>query len=462
VATLIQFKDMARPERVLLVVDDEPALLTLVDRAVAPAGFHTRLHTSAREALARLDEEPADVALVDLQMAGTGGIDVLRAIKQTRPECAVILMTGQATLESAIEAVKLGALDCLSKPLDLARLRQLLDEARADVDRRTALLEADSIVARRLELCGMIGRSPVMQQLFGLVRRIAPYARTALVTGETGTGKQGVARAIHALGPRARRRFVTLHCSAVAETQFEGELFGHVRGACTHAGDDKAGLFEAADGGSLFLDEVGALPLPMQGRLLRALETGEVQRAGAIEPRSVDVRVTAATSRDLRQAVQKGRFRADLFYRLSVVELTVPPLRERREDIPYLTAAFVREFAARFGKAIDGVGAGVERMLTAADWTGNVRELRHVIERACMRSDGPTLTARDVEPAMPPANAAAGEPRPDALGALERGHIARVLQQCGGNKCQAAERLGISRRTLYRRLDRYRRHQTAP
>src|SRR5690349_18127001 len=325
---------------VLFVIDDEPGMLSLVGRAVASTGYRAVLHSSATEALAMLAHERADAALVDLRMPELGGLDVLRAIRQVQPACGVILMTGHASVESAIEAVKLGALDYLTKPLDFERLRQLLTEARDDATRRADLFSSENATAKRLELCGMIGRSAVMQQLFGLVRRIAPHARATLITGETGSGKEGIAHAIHDLGPRHTRRFATVNCSAVVETLFESELFGHARGAFTGATDNKAGLFEAADGGSLFLDEVGELPLTVQAKLLRVLETGEVQRVGALQPKKVDVRIIAATNRELRSEVEAGRFRSDLFYRLNVVELHVPPLRDRREDIPYLTAAF--------------------------------------------------------------------------------------------------------------------------
>jgi DNA-binding NtrC family response regulator len=447
---------------VLLVIDDEPGMLALVDRGVQSTGFRTVMHTSAREALARLPSEPADVALVDLQMPELGGLDVLREIRQMQPQCGVILMTAHASVDTAIDAVKLGALDYLTKPLDFQRLQQLLTDAREDARRRAELLSTENATAHRLELCGMIGRSAVMQQLFGLVRRIAPHARTALITGETGAGKEGVARAIHELGPRRHKRFSTINCSAVVETLFESELFGHTRGAFTGATDHKAGLFEAADGGTLFLDEVGELPASVQAKLLRVLETGEVQRVGSLQPRRVDVRIVAATNRDLRADTEAGRFRSDLFYRLNVVELNVPPLRERRDDIPYLTAAFVKEFAARFGKPLEEISPGAERVLMTGPWVGNVRELRNVLERACMLADAHVLTERDIDAAMPsvrefaaasPAPAVAAPPM--GLGEIEREHIIRVLGEVRGNKRAAAQRLGISRRTLYRRLERH-------
>ena len=454
---------MSTPAPLLLVIDDEPGILALIERAVGATGFRVISHTSAREALALLPTERAAVALVDLQMPEIGGLDVLRAIREIQPQCGVILMTGHASLDTAIEAVKLGALDYLTKPLDFARLQRLLSDTRDDGRRRAELLAAETATARRLELCGMIGRSAVMQQLFGLTRRVAPHARTALVTGETGVGKEGIARAIHDLGPRSAKRFITVNCSAVVETLFESELFGHVRGAFTGATDNKPGLFEAADDGTLFLDEIGELPAAVQAKLLRVLETGEVQRVGSVQPRKVDVRIVVATNRDLRAEVDAGRFRGDLFYRLNVVELSVPPLRDRREDIPYLTAAFVREFSVRFGKEIEGVSPGAERLLMSGAWAGNVRELRNVLERACMLADDLTLNDRDVaaampsirEPERPSSRPAVPEGPSEDLDAIERGHIVRVLAETRGNKLVAARRLGISRRTLYRRLERH-------
>ena len=448
---------MSRPP-VLIVIDDEPSILALIERIVRPAGFKTILHSRARDALAALPEERPDIALVDLQMPELGGLDVLREIRQVHPECGVILMTGHASVESAIEAVKLGALDYLTKPLDMQRLRRHLDDVKEEATRRAAILTSESATAKRLELCGMIGRSAVMQELFDLVRRIAPHARAALVTGETGTGKEGIARAIHELGPRRGKRFVTINCSAVVASLFESELFGHMRGAFTGAADNKPGLFEAADGGTLFLDEVGELPGAVQAKLLRVLETGEVQRVGSVQPRRVDVRIVAATNRELRAAADEGTFRSDLYYRLNVVELRVPPLRERREDIPYLTAAFLKEFGARFGKPVAGVSPSAEQILMSAEWRGNVRELRNALERACMLADGHTLSERDLAGAMPPAVPAelpAVTTETD-LGSVERDHIVRVLAEVRGNKVAAARLLGISRRTLYRRLERHR------
>ena len=298
-----------------------------------------------------------------------------------------------------------------------------------------------------------------------MIRRLAPHARTALITGETGTGKELVARGLHRLGPRKDRKFIAFNCSAVVETLFESELFGHTRGAFTGAVEAKAGLFELADGGTLFLDEVGELPQPVQAKLLRVIEYGDVQRVGATAGRTVDVRIIAATNQLLFDEVVAGRFRQDLYYRLNVVEINLPSLRERRDDIPYLTAAFIKEFAGRFGKPLVGVSPGAERVLHGAPWPGNVRELRNVMERACMLSDGRILSERDVlavlgAGAPRPARTFTPPPEPDDRGAdaeppLDRHVVEQVLQQVGGNRSAAARLLGISRRALYRRLDSF-------
>ncbi len=453
----------------LLVVDDEPQVLSLVGRYASAAGFEVLTSSGGRQALELLQQRPADVLMVDLRMPEINGLEVLREVRSRLPSCEVILMTGYADVQSAVEAVKLGARDYLAKPFQAERLRELLSSVQQEAQRRRNLIALEQAAAREVQFCGMIGRSPAMQEIFSLIRRLAPHLRTALVTGETGVGKELVARALHQHAPRRDRRFVAVNCSAVVETLFESELFGHVRGAFTGAVDHKPGLFELASGGTLFLDEIGELPQTLQAKLLRVLETGEVQRVGALETRRVDVCVIAATNRDLRAEVAAGRFRNDLFYRLAVVELKVPPLRERREDIPYLTAAMVKEFADRLRRPELALSPGAERLLMSATWPGNVRELRNVIERACILAESHWITEREVARSL----AAAVDTRPSdqptaatrteaaasapaaSLSDLERDHIARVLEQTHGNKQAAAAILGLSRRALYRRLHRY-------
>ena len=465
---------MSGQRPLLVVVDDEEGILDVVGRFAHRAGYETLTFSSGRDAIAQLQTRRADLVLVDLRMPDIGGLDVLRAIRDIDPRSQAVLMTGYASVETAVEAIKLGATDYLSKPLDFGRLEQLLASVRDDIERRRSLLAIEGDLARRLEFAGMIGRGPLMQELFGMIRRLAPHVRTALITGETGTGKELVARALHKVGPRRDKRFVTVNCSAVVETLFESELFGHVRGAFTGATENKPGLFELADNGTMFLDEIGELPLSVQAKLLRVLELGEVHRVGSLEPRRLNVHVIAATNRDLRAETAAGRFRSDLFYRLNIVEVKLPPLRDRREDIPYLTAAFVRETSERLQKPLAGLTPGAERMLGSAAWEGNVRELRNVIERACILTDSRIITEREMTVAMSTVPAAT---RPAAAGAqpgadqessagngedreaslmstAQREQIVRVLRQVAGNKAAAAKQLGLSRRSLYRWIDR--------
>ena len=445
------------PPPTLLAIDDEEPVLNLVERFAQRLGFTVVTSSDSRTTLNNLQTIKPDAVMVDLRMPEVNGLAVLRAIRDRDPACQVILMTGEATVDSAIEAVKLGALDYLTKPFDFDRLRDVLTTVKRGLERRGEILAADNEAARAFEFHGLIGRSPAMQELFDTIRRLAPHVRTALIVGETGTGKELVARALHNLGPRRDRAFVTLNCSAIVETLFESEFFGHMRGAFTGAVDSKAGIFEHANGGTVFLDEIGELPLALQAKLLRVVEYGEVQRVGSAERRRVDVRVIAATHRDLRAAVQAGQFREDLYYRLNVVEIAVPPLRARRSDIPYLTAAFIREFSSQFGKTITGVSANAENLLLTAAWHGNVRELRNTLERACMLSDGRILTERELR----------GLARSDGPGDLETPDmeprvtatelppetIEQALRSARGNKAAAARALGISRRAFYRRLE---------
>jgi DNA-binding NtrC family response regulator len=444
----------------LLVVDDETSVLTLTKRIAESEGFEVIVCTSGAQALKLAEERRPDLIMVDLRMPDVNGLDIVRALRKTDTNATIVLMTGYASIDSAVEAVKIGAADYLTKPFDMQRLKGTFTLVREEAERRARMMELDREVAQRFEFAGMVGRGPAMQEVFGLIRRLAPHLRTALISGETGTGKELVARALHQTGPRSTRRFVAVNCSAVVETLFESELFGHVRGAFTGAVDAKAGLFETADGGTLFLDEIGELPLTLQAKLLRVLETGEVQRVGSLQPTKTDVRVVCATNRDLNAESIAGTFRSDLLYRLNVVQIALPTLRERREDIPYLTAAFVREIAERLHKPLRGLTPGAEGLLMDAPWEGNVRELKNVIERAGILADGEFVTERELAVCLPPAvsmpaqPAAALDGESDLLVNVERDHIQRALVRTGGNKKAAAQMLGLSRRALYRRLER--------
>jgi two-component system, NtrC family, response regulator HydG len=448
----------------LLVIDEDASALAFVSGVAQELEFQVVARRDVSAALAEVQTLKPDAAIADLthQDAPT----VLEELAAADPQCPVILMARNATMDAAIAALKAGALDYLAKPFDRERLRDVLITVRKRVERRETLLRIDADVAKQFEFYGMVGRSPAMQELFDTIRRLAPHLRTVLVTGETGTGKELVAKALHQLGPRRDKRLITLNCSAVVETLFESELFGHVRGAFTGANETKVGLFEHADTGTIFLDEVGELPMSLQAKLLRAVEYGEVQRVGALDTRSADVCVIAATNRDLLSEVADGRFRSDLYYRLGILELYLVPLRDRREDIPYLAAVFIRECSERVKRPIIGITAAAERLLQTAPWPGNVRQLRHVIERACLMTDGRMLSERELHTAMsagmggvarpvsPRPTATVVKPVSSRLSAAQRDQIERVLIQVGGNKTAAAHELGISRRSLYRWIDR--------
>lgn len=449
----------------LLVVDNDQDVLGLVDRFATELGFTVVREINGRAAIESLGHTRPDGAIINVGMSDVDGLTVLREIKAADPQSQVILMTASATVDSAIQAIKAGALDYVTKPFDVDRLRELLITVRKGIERRETLLRLDADVARQFEFYGLIGRSPGMQELFDSVRRFAPYARTVLVTGETGTGKELVAKALHRLGPRRDKKLITVNCSAVVETLFESELFGHMRGAFTGATDTKIGLFEHANNGTIFLDEIGELPVPLQAKMLRAVEMGEVQRVGALESRRADVYAIAATNRDLRGESRTGKFRSDLYYRLSMIELHIPPLRDRRDDIPYLTAAFVREFATKLSRPIKGITPSAERLLRSAPWPGNVRELRNVIERACILTDSRIVTERELASAMSLVPAGQNGSRYEdeeregdgdtaLMSSAQREQIKKVLQQMNGNKAAAAKQLGMSRRSLYRWLDR--------
>ena len=459
--------DSSRP--ILLLVDDEAAIRTVISKIGERSGFEVLACSDGRQALDLMRTRPVDLALVDVRMPYVGGIEVLKALRRTVPHCHVILMSGSAAADTIVEAIRLGAMDYLTKPFDLQRLGQLFAEVRDAVRARAASGSPD-----RAEFHGLIGTSPAMADVFTLIRRLSPYARVALVTGETGTGKELVARALHQCGPRRTGKFVAINCSAVVETLFESELFGHVRGAFTGAVSDKAGLFEQAHGGTLFLDEIGELPLNMQAKLLRVLETGELLRVGALHPRTVDVRVIAATNRDLRTEVAARRFREDLLFRLNTIEIALPSLRERRSDIPALARVFAAHFAARTSTREKVLTPPVLHELSTRTWFGNVRELRNVIERACMVADGDAIGPEHLQaeisiPTVAPqgprstANAGPDSRAPHAaagdagvpLVEMERACVIRVMEATNGNKRQAAAALGLSRRAFYRRLEKH-------
>jgi two-component system response regulator HydG len=453
------------PKRVrLLTVTDDPSTLELTMRLAHGLGFDVVPCSGAHEALQSARGLRPDAVFVDLQRPAAAAIELLRAIREVESSCAVILTTARSDVDSAMQAVKLGALDCVTRPIDAERLRDPLTTVVKGIERRELLLTQDAQTARRFEFHGMIGRSAAMQDLFDSFRRLAPYVRAALIAGEAGTGRELAARAIHHLGSQYDRRFMVMDCSGGRdEIVVESELFGHQRGSFAGAIETRVGAFEQADGGTLFLNEIGGLPPGVQTKLLRAMETGEATRIGAADGQRFEVRVLAATSRDLRAAVAVGRMRRDLFERLRGIQFALPPLRARRDDIPLLAATFVEEFASTNSYGASGITTGAERLLQHAAWERNVRELREVIERACSMGEGRLLGDREIRAAMAavsgdPVEKRFGETRdaddPDLLSNAQRRQIERVLKRVGGNKTEAARLLGISRRALYRWLER--------
>jgi DNA-binding NtrC family response regulator len=443
----------------LLIVDDEPAVLQVLQRLARPLGFTVVTCPNGRDAIRAMRARPADLALVDLRMPDISGLDVLRQFRQDAPHCDVILMTAYGAVDSAVEAMKLGAREYMSKPFDFDRLRVLLTELRDKITRR-----ADTSTASQPEpeLLGMIGVSAVMRQVFGLIPELAQHASTLFVCGEAGTGKEAIARAFHQASPRRHGPFVRVNCPGAGAT-LEREVFGSQVGE-----DAKPGLIEAARGGTVFLDEVGDLPPGIQATLLRTLESGTVLRVGALEPNTVACGFVAATTRNLQTEVASGRFRADLYYRLTSVLITLPPLRERREDISVLAHAFVRECAARLPKAVTGLSEGAVALLARSQWDANVRELRNRVERACALAKGRLVTEADVRAALSERDAtSASEARSGALRVVhsdgrrarvhdeERDRLVSILRGVGGNRAAAAKVLGISRHALCRQLERH-------
>jgi DNA-binding NtrC family response regulator len=383
------------------------------------------------------------------------GMEMLARIVETAPGTNVILLTGHYSVESAVQAIQRGACDYLTKPVSPALLRQRMSVLVEEAKQQYSALQLDAENLRAHQFEGIVGRSPVLLQALGRIRRIAPHFRTALITGPTGSGKELVATALHRSSPVSIKRFAVCNCSAVVETLFESELFGHVKGAFTGAIQDKTGLFEYANDGTVFLDEIGDMPLDAQGKLLRILENGEVQRVGSPVIRKVDVRVIAATNRDLRDMVAQKQFREDLFYRLSMVEISLPSLAQRKEDLPLLECCFIEQFARQYNKVIRGLTQSAQIVLARYSWPGNIRELKSVLGSACMMAQGDMIDVRDLPEFLrsPTAAQEAEDETMLSLAEVERRQVLRVLEHVGGNKARAAKVLGINRATIYRILD---------
>ena len=438
----------------LLAIDDDPQSLEFVKDALAQENLEILTTTDPELGLELVLRRHPQIVLLDLMMPKIRGMELLERILEADPGTNVMLMTGHYSTEAAVEAIQKGAYDYLNKPLSVEKLRQRVDQLIAEARQRRRTLQLDRELLKVYEFEGLLGRSPLMLDVFARVRRVAPHFRTVLVTGATGTGKELVARALHRLSPAASGTFAVCNCSAIVETLFESELFGYVKGAFTGATQDKSGLFEYANGGTLFLDEIGEMPLATQAKLLRVLQSQEIQRVGSPAVRKVDVRVVAATNRDLRARVADKEFRDDLYYRLSMVEVKLPLLAERKEDLPLLVRYLVERFATQYNKPIRGLTRRAQALLARYMWPGNVRELENALGHACMMVEGDLIDVRDFPDTL--RKPAEREPVEDEdlipLDELQRRHALRVLARVGGNKKRAAEILGIARTTLYQLL----------
>ncbi len=447
----------------VLVIDDEELHAEAVAESLARVGYECIIATSGQSGADKIEKEDFDVILTDLRMEDVDGLALLRKAKQELPDAEVVLITGHGDVKTAVEAIKQGAANYLTKPVDMGELRAIVDKA-AD---RLRLARANKELQRQLNekfgFEGVIGNSPKMHEIIAKLRDIAPTSATVLIQGETGTGKELVAKAIHINSPRKNKPFVAMNCTALNENLLEDELFGHEPGSFTGADKLRKGRFEHANGGTLFLDEVGDMPVTLQAKLLRILENKEVFRIGSNEAIKVNVRLLSASNQDLEEATAAAKFRQDLFYRLKVVTIKLPPLRERREDLPLLTAHFLKEFTDLHGKKVKGISEQVRRAMASYDWPGNVRELRNIIESMVVQDHDGTLDLDDLPEGdnltrlLSPDNHSA---RPSGmvgrpLTEIERYYIEQALELTGGNREEAARMLGIGERTLYRKIKKW-------
>jgi DNA-binding NtrC family response regulator len=444
------------PKVQLLAIDDEPATLDVIRDALSDIDLTIHAATDPDTGLALFHNVRPRIVLVDLMMPLLTGIDLMERMLQKDPAVEVVLMTGHYSTDSAVEAIQKGARDYLAKPLNLEKLRSRILALLSEAKQKETTLELERQLVGALQFEGMIGRSPLMLEFFAKIRRIAPHFQTVLVTGQTGTGKELVAKALHRLRNSGSGPFAVCNCAAVVETLFESELFGYVKGAFTGATEDKVGLFEYANRGTVFLDEIGEMPVLAQAKLLRVLQQQEVHRVGSPVPRKIDVQVIAATNRDLRLLVREGKFREDLFYRLGLLEIKLPRLADRREDLPLLERFLVEKYAKQYGKVVHGITRRAQACLSAYSWPGNIRELEGVISLAVLMTTGDVIDLKDLPAALfgQEAESIHQDEQLLTFQELQSRHLLRVLAHVDGDKTRAAEILGISRSTLYNLLSR--------
>jgi two-component system response regulator HydG len=449
--------------RVLVVDDDEPHAAAVAE-SLERVGYECVVATSGAEGLRLIEEQVFDIIITDLIMEGVGGLEVLAKAKRELPDAEIVILTGHSTIKTAVMAMQAGASTYLTKPLDINELRTRADKASQSQRLHRSNIELQRQLNEKFGFEGVIGNSAAMHAVVAKLRQIAPTSASVLITGESGTGKGMVAKALHINSPRVNKPFVPLNCAELGENVLESELFGHVKGAFTGADRDRIGRFQYANGGTLFLDEIGDMPMSIQIKLLRVLETGEIIRVGTNEPIKVSVRLISATNRDLTDAIADGKFRQDLYHRLKVVSIKLPALRERRDDIPLLIEHFLKEFNTSHGKTITAVTPAVRKVLMAYSWPGNVRELRNTIESMVVIDADGVLDLDDLTEDLQSATAAGrsnGHVGADTLVGksieeIEKHYIGETLKLTSGNREEAARMLGIGERTLYRKLKEYR------
>ena len=459
----------------ILVIDDEANLRKVLAAMLRRDGFDVTVAADGEQGLAEFHKNGADIVVTDLVMPKAGGMEVLRAVNAANPDVPVIIITAHGTVDSAVEAIKAGAFDYITKPYEQAELSAVIAKAAKahDVAQRSVRADAKARAA-------IIGESPQLQDVFKIIDKVADTPSTVLINGESGTGKELIASALHGASSRRDKPFIKINCAAIPHNLLESELFGYERGAFTGAVTSKPGRFELADGGTLFLDEIGEIPVEMQVKLLRALQEGEFERVGGIKTTRVDVRLIAATNRDLQAEIEAGRFRKDLYYRLAVVPIVLPPLRERRADIPMLAGHFVEKYNRKLNKKIESISDDAMVLLQAYNWPGNIRELENLIERVLLFADGPSITAKDLPD---PVRQGSGTPAPALSAApleastgegglkdivrmkaaeLEKDLITKALEETGGNVTRAAKLLQISRKSLQTKMKEFGLRDTTP